>query len=196
MALKKKTKSKAPKRPAPKKVEGPKVVVPVKPRTLTPEEKAELKRNYPIPKEPPHPNVQVRHSAIAGRGAFAKQALKKGQVIIEYTGMVRKERPEDDVRGGDVYLFGLDRDWLIDPAMGGNQARFINHSCEPNCESEIKARRVFVLAMRDIAKGEELTYDYLMDVGRKPTPQDRKNFPCYCGTPSCRGTMLKLPKKK
>lgn len=149
-------------------------------------------KTHPILKEKSHPHVVVRHSAIAGRGAFAKKNLKKGQVVIEYTGTVRKEVDEDDVRGGDIYLFGLDRGYLIDPSRGGNQARFINHSCEPNCETQKKGKRVFVEAMRPIKKGEELTYDYLMDIGRKPTAQDKKNFPCYCGSAGCRGTLLKI----
>jgi len=146
----------------------------------------------------PHPLVVVRNSSIAGRGAFARRAIPKGKRIIEYTGKRRPETPEDDEIGTDpIYIFSVGKGIVIDPEIGGgNEARFLNHSCKPNCETVDEEGRIYIEAMRSIQAGEELTFDYLLEVGHAVTERDRKAYPCRCGAPKCRKTLLAPPKKK
>jgi hypothetical protein len=146
----------------------------------------------------PHPLVIVRNSAIAGRGAFARRAIPKGKRIIEYTGKRRLETDEDDEIGPEpVYIFGVGKGMVIDPDLGGgNEARYLNHSCKPNCETIDEEGRIFIEAMRAIEEGEELTFDYLLEVGHPISERDRKAYPCRCGTVKCRKTLLAPPKKK
>lgn len=142
----------------------------------------------------------VRPSPIAGMGAFAKRRIRKGARIIEYAGE-RITPAEADVRyeGGPavhplVLLFSVDSRTVIDAAVGGNQARFINHSCEPNCEAVTEGRRIWIYALREIQPGEELTYDYnLTDDGEDPAAQARE-YACSCGSRTCRGTMFRVRK--
>lgn len=138
--------------------------------------------------------VIVKRSRIHGRGVFARKPFRKGQCIIEYTGRRRlwADVPDelDDPR---MYFFGIgDGKWVIDPSVDGNAARFINHSCDPNCEIRETRRRIFIHALRGINPGEELFYDYHLetddDVPR--TKEIERECPCYCGSPDCRGTLL------
>lgn len=134
---------------------------------------------------------------MGGRGLYALQPIKKGTRIIEYAGERRKWH---DYEAGDdsyVFLFSVEDDeTVIDPFRGGNEARFINHSCAPNCRAEEHSGRIYIKAIRDIAEGEELFYDYALVVAGKPSKADRERYACLCGAPNCRGTMIALPKKK
>lgn len=103
------------------------------------------------------PKVIVKRG-IAGLGLFADQDIPKNTVIIEYIG--ERITPEEANNRGGKYLFEVDETVTIDGKMRGNRARYINHSCDPNCESEIKKKRVFIQSIKDIKKGEELCYDY------------------------------------
>jgi uncharacterized protein len=144
--------------------------------------------------------VEVRESPIHGRGIFAAKRLPVGKRIIEYVGE-RITPQEADARYDDdqfehphVLLFTVDETTVIDGAHGGNESVYINHSCEPNCEAVNEEGRIFIEALRDIARGEELTYDYQLErVGRYQAVWKSK-YLCRCGTPSCRGTML-APRK-
>ena len=147
--------------------------------------------------------VEVRDSGVHGRGVFAVAPIKKGTRILEYLGDrvshdVADKRYEDhDENDNHTFLFIVDKKTVIDAGIGGNDARFINHKCDPNCESEIKKGRVFIVATRKIAKGEELGYDY--QIGReKDDPENVDEiYACRCGSPKCRGSMLEAaPKKK
>jgi len=90
----------------------------------------------------------------------------------------------------------VDDDVVIDGGKGGNDARFINHSCEPNCEVAIVRRRVFVEALRDIAAGEEIFYDYWYMTDDAYSLEDLcRIYPCRCGAPGCRGTLARPPKR-
>ncbi|MCE9541395.1 SET domain-containing protein-lysine N-methyltransferase [Candidatus Kaiserbacteria bacterium] len=94
----------------------------------------------------------------AGRGMFAGEMIPKGSCIIEYTG---KPTSVEQMRANSgKYLFWTGRSSMIDGNIPGNRARFINHSCAPNCEVELKKRRIYIFAKRRIREGEELTYDY------------------------------------
>jgi SET domain-containing protein len=151
--------------------------------------------------------VEVRESGIHGRGVYALRSLRQGERIIEYKGPVISWEeanalpPSDPSDPHHTFLFSLsDGKRVIDARRSRNAARWINHSCDPNCETEETASgRVFVEALRDIAQGEELFYDYCLIVDEKITKQVRRQYRCLCGAKTCRGTMLALkdkPKKK
>lgn len=130
-------------------------------------------------------------------GAFAVHAIRRGTRIIEYLGQ-RISSSEADARyaGGPrahphVLLFTLGEHTAIDAGVDGNEARFINHSCEPNCEAVTEGKRIWVYALKDIEPGEELTYDYNL-TGNPDDPEEQAAYTCRCGAPSCRGTMFKL----
>jgi uncharacterized protein len=139
----------------------------------------------------------VRKSGIHGRGVFALTTLPKGARIIEYRG--RRTSWDEAMARGDsdpndpahTFLFGLDDGRVIDARLGGNAARWINHSCDPNCEAfEDDAARIFVEARRTIRPGEELTYDYRLVVEGPMTKRERAQYACRCGARKCRGFLL------
>jgi SET domain-containing protein len=142
------------------------------------------------------PPYVVRRSRIHGRGVYATRPIAKGTRIVEYLGERisheqaderYEDKPQDD---GHTFLFVVDDDTCIDAGVGGNEARFINHSCAPNCETLIEASRVFIEAIRRIEPGEELGYDYQLTWESTDDPQELALFACRCGARDCRGTML------
>jgi hypothetical protein len=145
--------------------------------------------------------VEVRNSPVHGRGVFAVAHIPKGTRIIEYLGdrvshKAADERYEDhDENDNHTFLFIVDKNTVIDAGVGGNDARFINHQCEGNCESVIENRRVFIDATRDIEPGQELGYDYEIGREKDDPPNVDEIYACRCGSPKCRGTML-WPAKK
>jgi uncharacterized protein len=146
---------------------------------------------------PPHrPLVETRNSRIHGRGVYARVPIKKGTRIIEYLGE-RISHAEADRRyelkgddDGHTFLFIASKRVVIDAGVNGNEARFINHGCDPNCETVIENRRVFIEAIRDIEAGEELSYDYQLTWESTDDPAELALYACRCGAQSCRGTML------
>jgi uncharacterized protein len=148
-----------------------------------------------------NPYFELRRSSIQGRGAFALRTIRKGTRIIEYTGEIitddEADRRYDDetMARHHTFLFAVDVNHVIDGARKGNAARFINHSCEPNCEAVIEENRVYIDALRTIRAGEELLYDYQYERDGIPDESWNRLYACYCGTPSCRGTILKPEKK-
>ena len=146
--------------------------------------------------------IEVRASSLHGRGVFARRRIRKGTRIIEYLGD-RVSHPEADRRydsktseDAHTFLFIVDRGIVIDGGSNGNDARFINHGCDPNCESTIDDRRVFIEAVRTIQPGEELTYDYQIGRDKTDPPNVDEIFACHCGAASCRGSMLWPPLRK
>jgi hypothetical protein len=140
-----------------------------------------------------NPYFEIRRSRIQGRGAFARRKIRKGTRIIEYTGE-RVSHEEADRRYDDehmarhhTFLFTLDKKTCLDAAVNGNDARYINHSCDPNCEAVIDDGRIWIEALRTIAPGEELVYDYQYE---REDDADEKLYPCRCGSANCRGTIL------
>ena len=139
----------------------------------------------------------VRTSPIHGRGVFATRTIRKGAKIIEYRG-ARIGRSDADVQPvrdpkdpHHTFLFELSDGTIIDAASGGNSARWINHSCEPNCESvEYDDGKLFIHARRTIRAGEELCYDYRIPVEGRGSERDRKAYACACRSSRCRGTLL------
>ncbi len=147
-------------------------------------------------------SFEVRSSPIQGLGGFATRDIRKGARIIQYLGE-RITPDEADTRYDDesaghphVLLFTVDKHTVIDAGVRGNDAHFINHSCEPNCVAIIDKNRVYIEAQRDIATGEELTYDYNLQLEDQPDEATKARYACHCGVKTCRGTMLELKKKK
>lgn len=145
--------------------------------------------------------LEVRRSAIHGTGVFATRDIAQGEEVVEYTGrlMTHAEAdaayPEDD---GHTFLYILNDDYVIDATVGGNEARWINHSCDPNCETigiesddgDPAKERLVITAIRAIRAGEELTYEYGIVTDEPVTDEVRAMWVCRCGSPKCRGTML------
>jgi SET domain-containing protein len=142
------------------------------------------------------PPFETRRSPIHGTGVFATRRIRKGARVIEYVGervshAEADRRYEDkDANDSHTFLFIVDRRTVIDAGVGGNAARFVNHSCAPNCETVIEDRRVFIYALRDIDPGEELAYDYLIQREPDDPPDVEEVFRCRCGAATCRGNML------
>jgi SET domain-containing protein len=160
-----------------------------------------------FPSIPPTPlrqprYLKVRRSRLAGRGVFTTRAVPKGTLLLEYLGerITHAEAGERYYAAAKpdafVLLFTVDRKVVIDGGVGGRAARYVNHSCDPNCEADEIGGRIFITSIRDIAPGEELTYDYNMEAP-SPLPRDwRRRYACRCGTARCRGTIVVRPKPK
>jgi len=142
--------------------------------------------------------IQVRRSGVHGRGVYAIRKIRKGETIIEYKGQMitwkqaERRHPHNPDDPDHTFFFHIDDDHVIDANVGGNAARWINHACDPNCESDIdeEQHRVFIKALRKIRPGEELFYDYGLVIDERYTKKLKKQFACRCGADDCRGTML------
>jgi uncharacterized protein len=152
--------------------------------------------------QPVNKYFELRQSSIQGKGGFAIRPIRKGTRIIEYTGQ-RISHDEADKRYDDggmgrhhTFLFSIDKSTVIDAAVDGNEARFINHSCAPNCEAIDEKKRIYIEAIRDIAPGEELTYDYAYERDGTEDEEWERIYVCKCGAPTCRGTILAPQKKR
>jgi SET domain-containing protein len=148
--------------------------------------------------------IVVRRSGIDGRGVFATRPIKAGERIIEYAGE-RISRAEGNRRYSDLVvrghphtlLFELDARTFIDGGVNGNDARFINHSCRPNCEAVGWRGGIVVRALRRIRTGEELTYDYALPREKGLGAAEDRLYPCRCGVRGCRKTILEpLPRPR
>ena len=146
------------------------------------------------------PMIEVRHSPIHGHGVFALRRIRRGTTVIEYRGE-RISHEEADARYSDkppadnhTFLFTVDARTVIDAGVGGNEARFINHGCDPNCHSTTRNKRIFIEAIRTIRPGEELAYDYQIERDPEDAADIDAVFACRCGADKCRGSMLEPPK--
>ena len=145
--------------------------------------------------------MEVRKSPIHRYGGFALQKLRKGTRIIEYQGerISPKEADERYANAGPksiVVLINVDKKTTFDAGVNGNDARFINHSCDPNCEAVDDGGRIYIEATRTIEKGEELFYDYNLTRSKDDAPDVDKIYRCRCGAANCRGSMLEPLKTK
>lgn len=147
-------------------------------------------------KEEPNPYLELRTSEIQGTGAFATRPIRKGTRIIEYLGeriswRTADRRYDDDKMGRHhTFLFTVDDKLVIDGAVKGNAARFLNHSCDGNCEAVTDRKRIFIEARRNIKPGEELLYDYQYERTDEHTEEDERFYACRCGSKKCRGSIL------
>lgn len=148
-----------------------------------------------------------RQSPIHGNGVFAACEIPKGTRVVEYRGKRLTHAEADrrfgnDTDTGHTFLFTLNDKYLIDGGDGGNVARWINHSCAPNCRALVEESasgdprrdKVKIEAIRNIKPGDELTYDYGIVLDVPHTARLKKLWQCLCGAPKCTGTLLK-PKR-
>lgn len=153
-------------------------------------------------------SIVVRRSAIHGNGVFAARDIPAGKSLIQYRGRLLTHAQADarydgTLESGHTFLFTLNERYIIDANVDGNAARWINHSCDPNCQAVIvesadadpRRDRVMIEAVRDIAAGEELTYDYGITLDVRHTARMKRLWACRCGSAQCTGTLLK-PKRR
>ena len=134
---------------------------------------------------------KVKKSNIDKRGLYASKMIKAGEKIIEYKGkLISKKESQQNPKfdnSKDIYLFNINKKWDLDGAWSFNTARLINHSCDPNCEVEGKGLKLWISAIKDIKKGEELSYDY----GFSYSKEEIENFVCRCGSKNCCGYIVR-----
>ena len=152
---------------------------------------------------PKKPLFEVRHSRVHGRGVFALRRIRKGTNIIEYLGervsheLADERYADKDPMDGHTFLFTVDAKTVIDAGVNGNEARFVNHGCDPNCQTVQIGKRIFIEAIRTIRPGEELAYDYRIQRDADDPADVDIVFRCLCGAKNCRGSMLiARPKKR
>jgi SET domain-containing protein len=153
-------------------------------------------------RHPKTPLFEVRHSRVHGNGVFALRRIRKGTNIIEYLGeRVSHELADERYAGkdpmdGHTFLFTVDAKTVIDAGVSGNEARFVNHGCDPNCQTVQIGKRIFIEAIRTIRPGEELAYDYRIQRDADDPADVDIVFRCLCGAKNCRGSMLVARPKK
>ncbi len=131
-----------------------------------------------------------------GKGVFAVTDIAEGETIIEYVGEIiswdeaQAKHPHDPSDPNHTFYFHIDEQHVIDAKVGGNSSRWINHACDPNCEADEVDGRIFIKALRNIPAGEELHYNYGLIIDERYTPRLKAEYPCWCGSASCRGTLL------
>ena len=146
--------------------------------------------------------IAVRRSPVHGRGVFATRALAPGELICEYLGEriawdeAVLRHPRDPAHPDHTFYFDVGDGTVIDGAVGGNSARWINHACSPNCEAEDRDGRIFIRTVHPVPAGEELSIDYALVVEGRHTRQLRERYACHCGVPECRGTMLAARRRR
>jgi SET domain-containing protein len=145
--------------------------------------------------------IQVKKSGVHGKGVFAARDIAKGETLIEYIGEIitaqeaEDRHPHDPNDPNHTFYFQVEDDKVIDALHGGNSARWINHCCTPNCKPEVIEGRVFIKAKKDIPAGTELNYDYGLIIDEPITKKLIAQYPCWCGSSKCRGTLLATQKK-
>jgi uncharacterized protein len=160
-----------------------------------------------MPKQPL--KIEARKSPIHGNGVFATHKIRKGERIVRYVGALRSHEEVDEDYGeieenGHTFLFTLNDDYVIDATKRGNVAKWINHSCSPNCEAVIEEAegddrskdKVFIEAIKAIKPGQELTYNYGITLAEPHTARLKKIWACRCGSKNCTGTMLQPKRRK
>ena len=133
---------------------------------------------------------KVRRSKIDNLGLYAAKDIKRGSRVIEYKGKpyTHKQVEEDDRFDNSkaIYLFTLNKKIVLDGDIKSNTAKYINHSCDPNCEVDIIKGKIWILAIKDIKTGDELSYDYGFGYD-----EDYKQFRCKCGSKNCCGYIVR-----
>lgn len=149
----------------------------------------------------PGPRFVARRSPVHGRGLFAVKLIRSGDLICEYKGVrvrwqeVSRQTAPEMADPGHTVLFGLEQDMVLDGNKSGNSARWLNHSCSPNCEAQLSNNRIYIYALRDILPDEELSLDYTLVVDERRSRRVCEQFRCYCRSFNCRGTMLEKRRK-
>ncbi len=141
-------------------------------------------------------SIKMRKSRIHGNGVFATRAIPAGKRLVEYKGQritwkqADTRYPDEPDGPSHTFLFSVNEKIVIDANREGNVARWINHSCEPNCETTEDDGRIFIESIRDIKAGEELSYEYNITFDERHTKALKARYGCICGTKACRGTLL------
>ena len=179
--------------------------MPTKTKATAPTRKPQRPQpNTHRPSPPPQNDnewFELRQSSIQGLGAFARKEIPRGTRIIEYIGekisYAESDRRYPDERDArhHTFLFTLNSKWIIDAAFDGNDARFINHSSDPNCYAFIERGHIWIESIKRIPAGAELSYDYQYEYLDEYTDEDLAFYACRCGAPHCRGTIVE-PKKR
>ena len=142
----------------------------------------------------------VSNSGIHGKGVFATMHIPAHTRLVEYKGERLTEAQVDKRYANDedphTFLFALDDGMVIDATVDGNSARWINHSCAPNCEAVDDGDRIFIETLRAIRPGEELSYNYGIELEERHTPAMKRLYQCRCGARRCKGTILQPKTKK
>ena len=139
---------------------------------------------------------EIRASGIQGLGGFATRHIAPGTRLIDYAGErltpseAEARYPDSEGERHHTYLFAIDENIVVDAAVEGNEARFLNHSCAPNCDAIVEDGWVWIETIHDIEPGEELVYDYAYVLAERHTVAAKRRFPCHCGAITCRGTIL------
>jgi SET domain-containing protein len=130
--------------------------------------------------------IEFRASDIHGSGGFATAPIAADTTIIEYVGeKIDKQESARRCEANNPYIFHLDDQFDLDGAVDWNPARLLNHSCSPNCEARMdEDNRIWIMALRDIAPGEEITFNYGYDM------ENWRDHPCRCGSPDCVGYIV------
>jgi len=129
--------------------------------------------------------ISFRRSRIHGTGGFARRGIPARTQVIEYVGeKITKAESLRRCEANNEYIFSLEDEHDLDGNVHWNPARFLNHSCAPNCEAEWDGERIWIVALRDISAGEELTFNYGYDL------EDYREHPCQCGAPDCVGYIV------
>jgi SET domain-containing protein len=129
--------------------------------------------------------LRIGPSAIHGRGGFAETDIPRGAGVIEYTGeRITKAESLRRCEQGNSFIFALDDEFDLDGNIAANPARFLNHSCAPNCDTEYRDGHIWVVALRDIKAGEEITFNYGYSL------DEYREHPCQCGAAECVGYIL------
>ena len=140
--------------------------------------------------------IRVESSGVHGKGVFATRHLAPGETVIEYAGeRIRMaeaiaRHPHDAANPDHTFYFHLQDGLVIDALYGGNEAKWINHSCRPNCEPNEVKGRIFIQTRRPVFRGEELTFDYGLFSDEPLTEALKARYACRCGAKKCKGSML------
>jgi SET domain-containing protein len=153
-------------------------------------------------RRPSTPLYEVRYSPIHGYGVFALRRIRKGTTVLEYLGdrvtheQANARYENKDPKDNHTFLFTVDAKTVIDAGVDGNEARYVNHGCDPNCQTVNMDKRIFIEALHTIQPGEELAYDYQIQRDDDDPVDIEAIFACRCGAQDCRGSMLEAPKKQ
>ncbi len=160
----------------------PSIASPRRPRTTGPT-KSDIAGRVRFDND--HLLVEFGKSGIHGWGGFARQKLRKGKRVIEYVGeKLTKKASDRALQYGNCFVFCVNDEFDIDGSVAWNPARYLNHSCAPNCHPQIRSNRIWIYALRTIKAGEELTYNYGHDL------EHYRDRPCRCGAEQCAGYIV------
>jgi hypothetical protein len=156
------------------------------------------------PTRPRLPRLSTKTSTRHGMGVFALEPIKAHTAVVQYAGELitaaaakkRYPAPKGATKPEHTFVLQFDEKRVVDANVGGNEGRYVNHSCDPNVDPIAVGNEMWLFSVRDIAAGEELGYDYAIELDERHTPAAKARFPCSCGAENCRGTLLRAKSAK